>query len=597
MAQLSPGTLSNAHQSLSGVAQCTSCHTLRIGAADLKCQECHTEIAQRLAQKRGFHATIVKNASDSKECATCHSEHNGADFNLIRWEVPLDRFDHRQTGYALQGKHGALPCQQCHAPTHIRPAERATIRVRNLNKTYLGLTTDCVTCHQDPHSGRLGANCTGLHAQVACEKCHASSGPQGTTKLSGLAFGSCKDCHQDPHRGSFAQTCDTCHTTGGWGTTRNPTSFDHSKTAFALLGKHAEVGCSKCHTAGGGDFRAPVAHSRCIDCHSTDPHMGQFRDRVNGIECSSCHTVDSFQTTTFGVKEHATSRYPLQGKHAMVECSQCHTPAGSATKFKIAYGECLDCHSDAHQGQFAAAPYQNRCESCHGFEGYRPALFTLADHQKTRFPLEGAHLAIPCGDCHVRSTVAGATTAKFQFAERTCSVCHSDPHAGKFQATMDRIRADGTRAGCQGCHNVRTWRDAAGFDHATTSFSLTGAHRTVTCAECHLNAKASDGSRDLTFSGAPKLCSGCHQDPHGGQFVRAGAPTICSDCHITTRWSPSNFDHETKAAFSLAGAHQSVTCASCHTLWKEVNGRLILFYSPTPTVCSGCHADLKSGGQ
>jgi hypothetical protein len=57
------------------------------------------------------------------------------------------------------------------------------------------------------------------------------------------------------------------------------------------------------------------------------------------------------------------------------------------------------------------------------------------------------------------------------------------------------------------------------------------------------------------------------------------------------RWTPSSFDHDKDASFSLAGAHQNVRCASCHELRREVDGKSILFYKPTPTACADCHSD------
>jgi hypothetical protein len=328
-----------------------------------------------------------------------------------------------------------------------------------------------------------------------------------------------------------------------------------------------------------------------MDCHKPDPHKGQFRESAGGTECASCHTQDSFKPSTFGVKQHAASQYPLLGKHAEVACAQCHTPAGTATKYKVAFGRCLDCHTDEHRGQFAAAPYVNRCESCHGLEGYHPAKFSLADHQKARFTLEGAHRAVPCMDCHRATVLEGVSTAKFHFAEQTCTTCHTDPHGGKFQATMDRVRADGARAGCQACHSVQTWRDAGGFDHSTTQFPLTGAHRAVTCSACHQPSPAAAGSREAAFRTAPTLCAGCHQDAHAGQFAAAGAQTACASCHTTMRWTPSTFDHEKNSTFSLAGAHQNVPCAGCHESRREVNGQIVLFYKPTPKACAACHGD------
>ena len=610
-AQLSPGPLSRAHQSLSGITQCTTCHAVSLGSAELKCAGCHTEIAQRLGQKRGLHATLVKNPSDGQECASCHSDHNGVDFNLIRWDPPKTSFDHGQTGYTLEGKHAGVACEECHTPAHIRPVERRLIKIKDLSRTYLGISQDCVTCHSDPHAGRLGPNCTqchnfsewktasgfdhsktrypltGLHAQVACEKCH-TPGPRGEARLTGLAFGSCKDCHQDPHRGSFPQTCETCHSTGSWKGARVSGSFDHSKTDFPLVGKHAAVGCADCHD--GSDFRKPMAHGRCMDCHTPDPHSGQFRERAGGAECASCHNVEGFKPSTYSVKEHATSAYPLEGKHAEVACSECHTPPGVAMKFKVVFSRCTDCHADEHRGQFESAPHQNRCEDCHDLHGFRPGRFTLTRHQETPFALEGAHRAVACLDCHKPALIAGARIAQFHFPTQACSSCHLDPHDGKYQAEMNRALADGTRADCQACHSVQTWRNPAGFDHSRTEFPLTGAHRSVTCTQCHT---ASTGTGSGSFADAPKDCEGCHQDSHGGQFAGAGTPTSCANCHATARWVPSSFDHERDSSFSLAGAHQNVPCASCHELHREINGESVLFYKPTPKACADCHMDQR----
>src|SRR5207245_1064554 len=74
-AQISPGPLSRAHQSLSGPTQCTSCHKVGTGKPDLKCLECHVEIAQRLAEQfpRG-----IRDISDRvSPCRLCDSSCTG----------------------------------------------------------------------------------------------------------------------------------------------------------------------------------------------------------------------------------------------------------------------------------------------------------------------------------------------------------------------------------------------------------------------------------------------------------------------------------------------------------------------------------------
>lgn len=141
-AQISPGPLSRPHQSLNGSTNCASCHKFG-GQAALKCQECHTDIASRLSARKGLHASYKIPAGSSQECARCHSEHNGEDFPLIKWNPKT--FNHNETGYALEGKHAGLACNKCHNPSHVSPQERALIKTKDLSRTFLGLSTGM--CH------------------------------------------------------------------------------------------------------------------------------------------------------------------------------------------------------------------------------------------------------------------------------------------------------------------------------------------------------------------------------------------------------------------------------------------------------------------
>ncbi|MCI0471506.1 MAG: hypothetical protein L0Y73_07610, partial [Candidatus Aminicenantes bacterium] len=85
-----PGLLSKVHEELSGPGNCAKCHTTAGKIAPANCLECHQDIARRIETGKGFH-------QDKKEdCADCHTEHNGSDYNLIQWE-PAD-FDHTETG-------------------------------------------------------------------------------------------------------------------------------------------------------------------------------------------------------------------------------------------------------------------------------------------------------------------------------------------------------------------------------------------------------------------------------------------------------------------------------------------------------------------
>lgn len=603
-AQISPGPLSQAHASLEGTTKCASCHTFGLGAREFKCTSCHAEIRQRLANKQGFHAKVAKNIAGNQDCVRCHTEHLGPKFNIVKWEPSHDEFDHRQTGYALTGKHAKVACDRCHTANHVSADARKSIRVKDPNHTYLGVSDRCTTCHADEHRGQLNPDCarchgfeswkpttgfdhataryplTGLHEKIACNRCHRALTADGKTYVQyrNFPFESCTNCHQDPHRGAFQGDCRRCHTTGGWKQVRMSSTFDHDRTKFPLHDAHVKVECYKCHK--NSNFKEAVAHAVCADCHTPDPHKGQFAKQ----DCASCHTEDGWKPSLYTAARHQQSAYPLLGKHAAVSCAKCHLPAGRDTEYHVKHAACLDCHKDAHAGQFASEPTLNRCESCHTVDGFRPSTFTLAKHQDTRFHLNGAHAATPCGECH--KPPAGRyppPPAQYKFETLTCVGCHQDPHQGQ---TATQSKHD-----CNVCHSVRSWKEVRAFDHATTTFALRGAHRAVACAECH-KTTALATNRQVVFEGAPTTCNGCHEDTHGGQFSKGNVVPECTACHNETSWKPSTFNHETRASFSLRGAHQMVPCGQCHKETTEVNGRQVVIYGRAPSRCAACHANL-----
>lgn len=612
-AQISPGPLSRAHSFLNGATNCTSCHRVG-GQASFKCLDCHTEIASRIAAGRGLHARVAPKATAAQACASCHSEHNGENFALIKWEPSQQQFDHSRTGWPLAGKHATLSCASCHKPENIAAAERTQIKMKDLGRTFLGLSTDCASCHADPHKGQLGATCTqchnaegwkkvpsfdhsrtrfaltGAHARVACDNCHKPAEAGGPVRFRGLPFERCSDCHNDPHRGSFAATCQSCHSTATWKSVSAAAlqaRFDHSKTQYPLLGKHALLQCSQCHA--GGDFKKTIAFQKCTDCHR-DIHGGQFLKRADAGQCSSCHTVEGFKPAKFGLAEHKTTAYPLEGKHAALKCDSCHIPAGAATLYRIKFGQCVDCHKDAHGGQFAAAPNLNRCEGCHTVHGFQPSTFTLARHQASKFPLHESHMAVACNECHRPSDEpAAAKLVRFRFGDNSCTQCHQDPHGGQFRERMIAVGTGGKAKGCEACHSLKSWKELSSFDHAATKFPLLGSHRAVACADCHRPANMEVSLAKADFRSAPTECEGCHKDPHGGQFKLAGVAERCASCHNTNKWRPSLFDHDRRTKFPLQGVHKNVACERCHTGTRLVNGAKVLFYKPTPVECASCH--------
>jgi Class III cytochrome C family. len=400
-------------------------------------------------------------------------------------------------------------------------------------------------------------------------------------RYTGLKFASCSDCHRDPHKGAFRQGCDSCHSTTTWKKSSFSSTFDHSKTHFALQGKHMDVPCVSCHK--GGDFKTPIPHDACANCHK-DEHQGQFAKRSDGGRCESCHTVQGWSPSSFTAADHAKTGFPLTFPHVAVKCVSCHVPAGKETKFKIKFAQCVDCHKDAHDGQFASMPWRNRCEQCHNGATFKITSFTLDKHQKSNFPLVGGHMAVACNECH--KAPSGTKVIPFHFANLSCTSCHEDIHKGQFASRMKIPDASGKLQECQACHSTKDWKDLSKFNHDQTQFPLSGSHRAVACADCHRPPNMELSLIHVQFSSAPKQCSECHENPHSTQF--GARMNDCGTCHNSNKWRPSLFDHS-KTAFPLTGGHEDVACSKCHTQKKRINGIDVLLYKPTPTTCADCH--------
>lgn len=405
-------------------------------------------------------------------------------------------------------------------------------------------------------------------------------------KYVGLKFDRCAACHDDVHKGEFKQTCESCHSTVSWKRTNYITEFDHSKTKYPLQGKHQEVSCLECHRK--GDFKTQVAFADCRDCHTAEPHGGQFLARTDGGRCEPCHTVSGFKPAKYTVVDHKETKFALMEKHADVNCAKCHIPAGKATIFVIKVTTCSSCHKDVHKGQFRGAPYNDRCEQCHNQTNFHNAGFDLARHQKSSFVLTGGHVAVACNDCH--KPAANGRDAVYHFNELSCATCHADPHKGQFEARMTKVSAKGQAQGCEACHSTKTWSDVSRFDHGTTKFALTGTHKAVACIDCHRPPNLERKMLNVNYTAASSKCEDCHEEAHGLQFAKASSVSQCADCHTTGKWKPSLFDHD-KTAFPLKGVHQNVRCGACHKLLKQVQGKDVLFYKPTPSQCAACHGN------
>lgn len=507
--QISPGELAEPHAHLEGMSNCTQCHDLGEHVSDQKCLACHKELKVRIDQKKGFHASPKVSG---KNCIACHSDHLTRKYDIVH--LDKTKFDHKDAGFVVEGKHKGKQCVDCHKAENIKdPA------IRKKKMTFLGLSTECLSCHKDYHQGTLPTNCI------------------------------------------------NCHSFDSFKTTQK---FNHQITKFPLRGKHADVACLKCHPMekkNGQDVQkfSGIAFNNCTACHK-DVHDNKF-----GNDCRKCHSEESFHQIS-GIKtfDHSKTNFLLKGKHQTVDCKACHK--GSLTT-PIKHDLCNNCHKDYHNGQFTRQNPKSDCKDCHNENSYKETSFTIEQHNKGQFKLEGAHLAIPCLTCHKKGE-----DWKFRGLDKNCSACHENIHKNFIDP---KFIPEGR---CDKCHTVNDWVKVT-FDHKITTFELKGKHAEASCRDCHFK-KVNSSQVTQVFSDLKPNCESCHTDVHQKQFSANGS-TDCAVCHGFDNWKAERFDHN-KTRFKLDGGHKNVDCRKCH---HQNNSTIVPFiqYKNTDRQCTSCH--------
>jgi len=452
----------------------------------------------------------------SLDCASCHTAE--------AWSPLLSPlpFDHAATGFRLEGAHAVRDCRHCH---------------QSLVFSHVG--TACADCHADPHRGELGFLCEachtastwssqremlerhartlfpllGQHATVDCDACHRNQQPHeyALTPLE------CEGCHQaafdaavspDHVRAGFARRCEDCHLT--FARSWRQTSYRHP-ASYPLEGAHAGASCDGCHSR----TFAGTPHE-CSGCHLADYDAARNPDhRAAGLStaCESCHSPRGWRPAS-GF-DHDLTRFPLTGAHRAAVCVACHGDGryvGTPT-------DCVACHrSDYDQTRdpnHGAAGFPTSCEGCHSTDAWRPA--ANIDHDRTRFPLTGAHRGLDCSACH-QGGFAGTPT--------DCVACHREDYN---RTSSPNHAAAGFPTTCDACHSTSGWRPAS-FDHNRYFPIYSGAH-----------------------SGVWSGCDTCHTNP--GNF---GAFS-CTNCHEHSR-SRMDDKHDDVRGYS----YDSQACYRCH---------------------------------
>lgn len=356
-------------------ARCASCHVdeawkastfshdrdtkfpLRERHRTVKCDACHRAEAVKPASAcAGCHAKDDAHQGKlGRKCDACHAERG--------WKQPA-RFNHdRNTSFPLRGEHREVRCDACHRDAQFRQLPgTACVACHSKDDAERGhkgrFGERCETCHQErgfkattfDHARATRYPLRGRHAQLACSSCHRGALYQDKLEAQ------CVFCHAagDPHKGQLGKDCAGCHNETSWHEAR----FEHSRSAFPLVGRHAQVACKDCHATPA--FRD--AKVECVSCHARNDYHKQ---RL-GSDCARCHNPGGWKDWRF---DHAATSFPLVAKHATLRCTECHSkPVATRIDLPVA---CYGCHQhdDIH---FQTNGVQ--CETCHIPENWRKTI-------------------------------------------------------------------------------------------------------------------------------------------------------------------------------------------------------------------------------
>ncbi|MBI5354423.1 MAG: hypothetical protein HZB50_17420 [Chloroflexi bacterium] len=461
------------------ITECSDCHTALWGSVIMadRCVDCHTDIAAELLDVNELHGAILVEEPELT-CHDCHPEHRGTSAPLTdmgEHTIPHDVVGFSLKAHKLTVNKEPFTCADCHQQDLSTFASNTCDDCHSQIDAVFASAhseaygTACLDCHDGVDHFSKPFNhadfkfkLEGGHESVACDQCHF-----GAHALSDFATTSqdCYACHsaKDEHKGLLGKKCGACHNPSDW----KDVDFDHDLSIFKLEGKHTSIECEECHT----DKLFKGTPTECYACHKKDDHHnGKF-----GTVCSACHVSTSWKDVTF---DHDLSAFKLEGKHATIDCQECHVNF----VFKGTPKDCYSCHEavDKHNGRYGTV-----CSACHIPTAWKDVIF---DHRLSKFPLTGAHTNAPCGSCH--------KSADFKGLSPDCGTCHGDPafHSGMF----------GTD--CASCHNTSNW--SAKYRGSHPGIADEGGsgvnHGHTSCRTCHT----------VTLHDA--TCKACHDGNGGG---------------------------------------------------------------------------------
>ena len=126
--------------------------------------------------------------------------------------------------------------------------------------------------------------------------------------------------------------------------------------------------------------------------------------------------------------DHSKTKFPLEGKHATVDCGHCH--ANGDFKKPLAFAKCMDCHKDPAQRTICETRRTARRVRVLSQRAGMEAVDVHVKEHASTYPLRDGHARLECAQCHIPK--GKDTLFKVNFDR--CTDCHRDEHKGQFAA-------------------------------------------------------------------------------------------------------------------------------------------------------------------
>jgi thioredoxin reductase (NADPH) len=317
-----PGALLAAHQQLG--SDCASCHRAWHGPSSQGCVNCHGDLGDSnvhsgvdvTQEEVGLIAghTLRMSRTDSFECLSCHSEHQGA------------AVDVKATA--------AFACTWCHkhpaierVSGHMVPVMQRKTFVRHVFKRPFNHHQHKLLIEQHNPAAGVGLNCESCHLVPPVKP---AAHEQMRLKWSGCGGSGCHDSPQDRYMQMPAAAGRSPVTIAYSGAI----PIRHLKAVFLHSSGHLQSACTECHFKVAAsitpDDGASLAIRQCFNCHAHQQSKG-LRTADRGIHPNPLPQVDGQapDTSTQGVAYNLivlayASGVTLPSPRTVIACGDCH---------------------------------------------------------------------------------------------------------------------------------------------------------------------------------------------------------------------------------------------------------------------------------